>query len=61
MYGFCKIQKDIDNCLSSRPILSAINTPTYKLAKFRVLILKYLTINEYTSKDSFVFAEEIVE
>ena len=61
MYGLCKIQKDIDNCLPSRPILSAINTPTYELAKFLVLILKYLTSNEYTWKDSFVFAEDIVE
>ena len=39
----------------------AINTPTYKLAKFLVPILKSLTSNEYTVKDSFAFAEEIVE
>ena len=41
--------------------MSAINTPTYKLAKFLVPILKSLTSNEYTVKDSFAFAEEIVE
>ena len=41
--------------------MSAINTPTYKLAKFLVPILKSLTTNEYTVKDSFAFAEEIVE
>ena len=62
MYGPCKVHKDIiDNCPPFRPILSAINTPTYKLAKFLVPILKSLTSNEYTVKDSFAFAEEIVE
>ena len=62
MYGLCKVHKDIiDNCPPFQPILSAINTPTYKLAKFLVPILKSLTSNEYTVKDSFAFAEEIVE
>ena len=62
MYGLRKAHKDIiDNCPPFRPILSAINTPTYKLAKFLVPILKSLTSNEYTVKDSFAFAEEIVE
>ena len=41
--------------------MSAINTPTYKLAKCLVPILKSLTSKEYTVKDSFAFAEEIVE
>ena len=44
-----------------RPILSAVNTPTYKLAKFLVTILKSLTSNEYAVKDPLAFAEEIVE
>ena len=62
MYGLCKVHKDIiDNCSPFRPILSAINTPTYKLAKVLVPVLKSLTSNEYTVKDSFSFAEEIVE
>ena len=62
MYGSCKVYKDIiDNCLPFRPILSAINTPTYKLGMFLVPISKSLTRNEYTVKDSFAFAEEIVE
>ena len=62
MYGLCKVHKDIiDNCPPFRPILSAINTPTYKLAKCLVPILKSLTSNEYMVKDSFAFAEEIVE
>ena len=51
----------IDNDPFIRPILSAINAPTHKLAKFLVPILKSLTSNECTVKDSFVFAEEIVE
>ena len=54
--------KDIvDNCPPFWPILSANNTPTYKLAKFFVPILKSLTGNEYTVKDSLDFAEEVVE
>ena len=54
------VQEDIiDNCPPLRPILSAINTLIYKLAKFLVPISKFLTINEYTVKDSFAFAEEI--
>ena len=62
MYGICKVYKDIiDNCPPFWPNLSAINTPTYKLAKFLVPILKSLTSNEYTIKDSFAFAAEIVE
>ena len=62
IYGLCRGHKEIiDNYLPFRSILSAINTPTFKLAKFLVPILKSLTSNEYTVKDSFVFAEEIVE
>ena len=44
MYGICKVREDIiDNCPPFRPILSAINTPSYKLAKLFVPILKALT------------------
>ena len=54
MYGLCKVRKDIiDNCPPFRPILSAIDAPIFKLAKFLVTILKSLTSNEYTMKDSF--------
>ena len=51
--------KFIHNCLPFRPILLAINTPIHKLAKFLVPILKSLTSNEYTVKDSFT-SDEIV-
>ena len=62
MFGLCKVHKDIiDNCPPFRPILSAINTPTYKSAKFLVPFLKSLTSNEYTVKNLLAFAKEIVE
>ena len=64
MYGLCKIHKDTTNGRELppfRPILSAISTCKYSLAKFFVPILKEYTINTYTIKDSFTFAEEVVE
>ena len=42
-----------------RPILSAIGTPTYQLAKFLVPLLDRITKNDYSIKDSFTFAKEI--
>ena len=61
LYGLPKVHKPcIDNCPAYRPILSAIGTPSYKLAKFLVPILSSITSNEYTTKDSFSFAKEIV-
>ena len=60
-YGLCKLHKAVtDICLPFRPILSAIGTPSYKIAKFLVLKLSSVTFNEFTVKDSFAFAEEIV-
>ena len=62
MYGLPKVHKMIvDNCPQYRPILSAIGTPTYNLAKFLVPLLSGLTTNEYTVKDSFAFAKEVVD
>ena len=62
MYGICKVHKDsIDSFSPFRPILSAMNTTTYKLAKFLVPILKSSSSNECTVKESFAFAGEIVE
>ena len=59
---YCKVHKGIiDNCLTFRSILSSINTPTYKLAKFILPNLKSLARNEYTVKGPFAFAEKIVE
>ena len=62
LYGLGKIHKETRNGIPPfRPILSAIGTPTYKLAKF---LLKFLTpsaANEFTVTDSFHFAEEICQ
>ena len=42
-------------------IIFAINTPGYNLAKFLIPILKPLTHNKFTVKDSFRFAKEITK
>ena len=61
MYGLTKIHKPlINNFPKLRPILSAINTATYSWAKFFVPLLKCFTMNEYTLKDSFEFAKDII-
>ena len=46
--------------LQPRPILSAIGTPTYKLAKYLVPVLSNITQNEFTVKDLFIFVDEIL-
>ena len=56
LYGLPKVHKD--NC-PARPILSAIGTYNYNLAKFFVPLLKPLTTNLYTVTDSFSFVKEI--
>ncbi len=56
LYGVGKIHKP--GC-PLRPILSAIGTPTYALAKFLVPLLSPVTANQYTIKDSLSFAKEI--
>ena len=62
MYGSSKVHKKcVDGCLPFRSILSALQTPTYKLAKYLVPILEPLTNNKYAVKDLFNFATEIVE
>ena len=60
MYGNCKVHKTpIDGCPPLRPILSAINTTTYNLAKFIVPILEPITKNSFVVKDSFSFVEDL--
>ena len=62
MYGLSKIHKPLVNGFPRlRPILSAINTGTYKWAKFLVPLLKPFTSNNYTVKDSFDFAKDITQ
>ena len=43
-----------------RPILSAISTTGYNIAKFFVPLLSIFTTNEFTINDSFSFVNEIV-
>ena len=62
LYGLCKVHKEVpdgDTCPPFRPILSAIGTASYNLAKFLVPILEPLTTNQYVCKDSFSFATEV--
>lgn len=49
------------NCPKFIKTLSALNTCTYRLAKFWVPCLKPLTTNEVTTKNYFHFAEQIVD
>ena len=61
LYGLAKIHKALeDGTPSFRPILSAIGTSTCNLVKFCDQLLKPLTSNDYTIKDSFSFANEVV-
>ena len=62
LHGSGKIHKETRNGLPPFcPILSAIDTLTYKLAKFLLKFLTPSTANEYTVIDSFHFAEEICQ
>ena len=61
LYGLCKVHTALSDVYSPfRLILSAIGTPSYKLAKLLVLKLSSIAFNKFTVKDSFAFAEEIV-
>ena len=60
LYGLCKIHKStVDGVRHFRSILSAKETPTYKLAKFFLSLLEPLAYKQHTIKDSFSFCEEI--
>ena len=62
LYGVCKIHKSlIDNCPPFWSILSAIKTPSYNIAKHLVPILEPITTNQFTIKNSFGFAKEVIE
>ena len=48
LYGLCKVHKAVvDVCPPFRPILSAIGTTTYKLAKYLVPKLASITADEF--------------
>jgi len=60
LYGLAKVHKPAVNGVPKlRPILSAINSPTYNMSQYLNEILKPFTTNQYTVKDSFSFATEI--
>ena len=60
LYGLSKVHKTIENNNpKQRPILSAINTPTYKLSNYLGEILEPYTKNSLITKDSFTFANEV--
>ena len=44
-----------------QPILSAIKTPSYNIVKHLVPILEPITTNQFTIKNSFEFAKEVIE
>ena len=59
LYGLPKTHKQ--GKLTFRPILSAIGTFNYNLAKFFVPLLDPLTKNDYTVRNSYEFVTEISE
>ena len=61
LYSNPKVHKTVANSAPKFwPILSALTTPTYLLAKYLNPILSLLTTNEFTVKNTFDFAEEVV-
>ena len=62
LYGLCKTHKKVLNkCSPFRPILLAIKTLSYNLAKFLVPLIEPITKNNFTLKNSFEFSKEICE
>ena len=62
LYSVVKVQKKfIDVYPAFRLILSVIGIPTYAITNVFVPMLKDLTSNEYSVKDSFDFAKEILQ
>ena len=62
LYGLCKTHKKVlDKCPPFRPILSAIKTPSYNLAKFSVPLIEPITKNNFAVKNSFEFSKEKYE
>ena len=60
MYESSKIHKPLVNGIPKlRPILSALNTGTYKWANVFVPLLRDLSSNDFTLEDSFEFAKII--
>ena len=58
MYGLPKVHKPN---FPLRPIISAIGTHSYKLAKFLVPLLRPFSTNTFTINDTFSFVKELRE
>jgi hypothetical protein len=58
MYGLPKIHKPN---FPLKPIISAIGTHSYKLAKFLVPLLRPFSTNTFTINDTFTFVKELRE
>ena len=62
LYGLCKTHKKVlHKCPPFRPILSAIKTPSYNLAKILVPLFEPITKNNFAVKNSFEFSKEKCE
>ena len=57
LYGLRKTHK---NNVPMRPILSSINTHSYKVVKFLVPLLRPISSGIYTLTDSFSFVKELL-
>ena len=58
LYGLPKIHKKNSPV---RPIVSMVNAYSYNLGRYLAEILKPLTMNEYSVKDSFSFTKELLQ
>ena len=58
MYGLPKVHKPN---FPLRPIISAIGTHSYKLAKFLIPLLRPFSTNTFTINDTFSFVKELRE
>ena len=56
LYGLPKVQKVN---LPLRPILSALGTHSYNLAKYLVSYLREISVGQYTITDTFSYVEEL--
>ena len=66
MYCLCKVHKepknsDLNHCPPFRPILSAINTASYNIAKFLIPIMEPHTKISYVERDSFYFVDDLMK
>ena len=60
-YGLPKLHKHKDNNTPPplRPLVSSINSYNYNLAEYLCDLLNPIIRNDYTTKDSFTFADEL--